>query len=74
MALIAHTFTPRPRDPQQARIELEASCDAIRLAISQAGSVKEAWAIYEHVKFLASELTQLVDLAGARAEHLLEKM
>lgn len=69
-----YAFVPKSRDPRSAQVEMLASCDGVRQAIAEAGSVREAYRIYEHVKALSAELTALVDLAGARCNKLLDDM
>ena len=72
MALVA--FSPQLRTPEQARAGLLDSCNAIRASIADAGSVREAFAIYQHVSWMSAQLLALTDVAGQRCEQLLEEL
>ena len=52
--------------PQQTQRTFAQSVDALRLEIACTQTVAEAWRIYEALKPLAQEMTQLVDAAADR--------
>lgn len=69
---------PQPVDPQvhpvtaQAMGDLNGACSDVRHAITEATSMAEAWAIYEHCKAMRGLLDDLVKVAQARCYVLLE--
>ena len=80
MSASVHPFTRKTRPARPMHPVTEAAiagirsyCDDMQEAISEAGSVSEAFSLYQYLSDMAREMACLVDQAGARCEDLMNR-